>query len=163
MRDATANFTKKIEWTPEAQKALDFIIDKLTSGAKLTFPVFGDPERPFCTTTDSSTHHYGACLMQPDENKEMQLLDCFSHTISSPTEMARSPFRKEANALAKSVVVWDSIYSDPTTLKVFIIDSKSLYFMASTSHIQSTCHLFLESLKTLKTRQQMVRKHKPDD
>ena len=149
MREAASKFTREIEWTKEADEALNYIRGKLIEGAKVSFPVFGDENRPFLTTTDSSTHHYGAALLQPDEKGELVLIDCFSHTISNPTEMARSPFRKEANALGKAVCVWEAIYSDPTTLKIFCIDSKSLFFMASSSHIQSTCHLFLESLKTL--------------
>jgi hypothetical protein len=82
-------------WTEQCTKALDRIIDILTSAPVLTHP---DPDKPFELKIDASNYTTGAILFQQDERGKPKPLGFHSKTLSKE-EMNYDIYDKELTAV----------------------------------------------------------------
>jgi hypothetical protein len=94
-------------------KALDRIIDILTSAPVLTHP---DPDKPFELEVDASDYATGAILFQCDERGKLKPLGFHSKTLSKE-EMNYDIYDKELTAVDRGLDVWRHlILGQPTTV-----------------------------------------------
>jgi hypothetical protein len=92
----------KFEWTEACTKALDRIINILTTEPVLTHL---DPEKPFELEVDASDYATGAILFQRDERGKPKPLGFHSKTLSKE-EMNYDIYDKELTALDRGLDVW---------------------------------------------------------
>jgi hypothetical protein len=92
----------KFAWTETCTKALDRIINILTTEPVLTHP---DPEKPFELEVDTSDYATGAILFQCDERGKPKLLGFHSKTLSKE-EMNYDIYDKELTAMDRGLDVW---------------------------------------------------------
>ena len=103
----------KFLWTLACSKALDKVINILTSEPVLTHP---DPDKPFELEVDASDYATGAILFQCDERGKPKLLSFHSKTLSKE-EMNYDIYDKELTALNRGLDVWQHlILGRPTTV-----------------------------------------------
>ena len=103
----------KFLWTPVCSKALDRVIEILTSEPVLTHP---DPDKPFELEVDASNYAIGAILFQRDEREKPKPLGFHSKTLSKE-EMNYDIYDKELTALDRELDVWRHlILGRPTTV-----------------------------------------------
>jgi hypothetical protein len=95
----------KFEWTETCTKALDRIINILTSEPVLTHP---DPEKPFELEVDASDYATGAILFQRDERGKPKPLGFHSKTLSKE-EMNYDIYDKELVAMDRGLDVWQHL------------------------------------------------------
>ena len=96
--DLTKKFARFI-WTPECQKAFDFLKDSLTVVPLLAYP---DTRKSYTLYTDASDTCIGACLTQRTFDEEGQEVEKPLHFLShrlSPTQRRWSTIEKEAYAI----------------------------------------------------------------
>ena len=89
-------------WTTACTKALDRIIDILTSEPVLTHP---DPTKPFELEVDASNFATGAILFQRDERGKPRPIGFHSKTLSKE-EMNYDIYDKELTALNQELDTW---------------------------------------------------------
>jgi hypothetical protein len=92
----------KFAWTEICTKALDRIINILTTEPVLTHP---DPEKPFKLEVDASDYATGAILFQRDEQGKPKPLGFHSKTLSKE-EMNYDIYDKELTAVNRGLDVW---------------------------------------------------------
>jgi hypothetical protein len=92
----------RFEWTETCTKALDRIINILTTELVLTHP---DPEKPFELKVDASDYATGAILFQRDERGKPKPLGFHSKTLSKE-EMNYDIYDKELTAMDRGLDVW---------------------------------------------------------
>jgi hypothetical protein len=92
----------KFIWTEACTKALDRIINILTTEPVLTHP---DPEKPFELEVDASDYATGAILFQCDERGKPKPLGFHSKTLSKE-EMNYNIYNKELTAMDRGLDVW---------------------------------------------------------
>jgi hypothetical protein len=92
----------KFIWTDACTKALDRIINILTTEPVLTHP---DPEKPFELKVDASDYATGTILFQRDERGKPKPLRFHSKTLSKE-EMNYDIYDKELMAMDRGLDVW---------------------------------------------------------
>jgi hypothetical protein len=92
----------KFEWTEACTKALDRIVNILTSEPVLTHP---DLEKPFELEVDASDYATGAILFQHDERGKPKPLGFHSKTLSKE-EMNYDIYDKELTAMDRGLDIW---------------------------------------------------------
>jgi hypothetical protein len=92
----------KFVWTKICTKALDRIINILTTEPVLTHP---DPKKLFELEVDASDYATGAILFQHDEQGKPKLLGFHSKTLSKE-EMNYDIYDKELTAVDRGLDVW---------------------------------------------------------
>ena len=103
----------KFLWTPVCSKALDKVINILTSEPVLRHP---DPDKPFELEVDALDYAMGAILFQCDEQGKPKPLGFHSKTLSKE-EINYDIYNKELTALDRGLDVWQHlILGRPTTV-----------------------------------------------
>jgi hypothetical protein len=92
----------KFVWTEIYTKALDRIVNILTTEPVLTHP---DPKKPFKLEVDASDYATGAILFQRDKRGKPKLLRFHSKTFSKE-EMNYDIYDKELTAVDRGLDVW---------------------------------------------------------
>jgi hypothetical protein len=92
----------KFTWTEACTKALNRIINILTTELVLTHP---DPEKPFELEVNISDYATGAILFQRDERGKPKPLGFHSKTLSKE-EMNYNIYDKELTAMDRGLDVW---------------------------------------------------------
>jgi hypothetical protein len=92
----------KFMWTEACTKALDRIINILTTELVLTHP---DPDKPFELEVDASDYATGAILFQRDERGKPKPLGFHSKTLSKE-EMNYDIYDKELTAMDRGLDIW---------------------------------------------------------
>jgi hypothetical protein len=92
----------KFVWTEICTKALDRIINILTTEPILTHP---DPKKPFELKVDASDYATGAILFQCDKQGKPKPLRFHSKTLSKE-EMNYDIYDKELTAVDRGLDVW---------------------------------------------------------
>jgi hypothetical protein len=92
----------KFVWTEICTKALNRIINILTTELVLTHP---NPEKPFEIKVDTSDYATGTILFQRDERGKPKLLGFHSKTLSKE-EMNYDIYDKELTAVDRGLDVW---------------------------------------------------------
>ena len=92
-------------WTAACTKALDRIIDILTSKPVLTHP---DPDKPFELEVDASNFATGTILFQRDERGKPRPIGFHSKTLSKE-EMNYDIYDKELTALDQGLETWQHL------------------------------------------------------
>jgi hypothetical protein len=92
----------KFTWTEACTKALDRIINILTTEPVLTHP---DPKKPFELKVDALDYATGAILFQHDERGKPKPLGFHSKTLSKE-EMNYDIYNKELTAMDRGLDVW---------------------------------------------------------
>ena len=115
----------KFRWTPECQRAFDFLKDSLTVVPLLAYP---DTNKPYVLYTDASNSCIGSCLTQEVDGEEKPI-NYLSHKLS-PSQKKYSTIEKECFAIFYSLQKLDHylhnaqfvIKSDHKPLK-YILDA----------------------------------------
>jgi hypothetical protein len=113
----------KFVWTEICTKALDRIINILTTEPVLTHP---DPEKPFELEVDASDYATGTILFQRDKRGKPKLLRFHSKTLSME-EMNYDIYNKELTAVDRGLDVWQhlilgqdtTVHTDHTNLTYY--------------------------------------------
>jgi hypothetical protein len=113
----------KFMWTENCTKALDRIINILTTELVLTHP---NPEKPFELEVDASDYATGAILFQRDERGKPKPLGFHSKTLSKE-EMNYNIYDKELTAMDHGLDVWrhlilgqdTTVHTDHTNLTYY--------------------------------------------
>jgi hypothetical protein len=92
----------KFLWMEKCTKALDRIINILTTAPILTHP---DPDKPFELEVDASDYAMGAILFQHDEREKLKPLGFHSKTLFKK-EMNYDIYDKELMAVNRGLDVW---------------------------------------------------------
>jgi hypothetical protein len=92
----------KFVWTETCTKALDRIINILTTEPVLTHP---DPEKPFELEVNASDYATGTILFQQDERGKPKPLGFHSKTLSKE-KMNYDIYDKELTAVNRGLDVW---------------------------------------------------------
>jgi hypothetical protein len=102
----------KFVWTEVCMKALDRIINILTTAPVLTHP---NPEKPFELEVDASNYATGAILFQRDERGKPKPLGFHSKTLSKE-EMNYDIYDKELTAVDRGLDVWQHLILGQDTM-----------------------------------------------
>jgi hypothetical protein len=113
----------KFVWTENCTKALDRIINILTTEPVLTHP---DPEKPFELEVDALDYATGAILFQQDKRGKPKPLGFHSKTLSKE-EMNYDIYDKELMAVDRGLDVWrhlilgqdTTVHTDHTNLTYY--------------------------------------------
>ena len=112
----------KFKWNDAAQAAFEAMKAALTRAPVLALP---DPDRPYVVCTDASGYALGACLMQPNENGDLQPL-CYMSKKMLPAEVNYPVHHKEMLAIVCALKEWRH-YLHGSKFKVIVrTDHRSL-------------------------------------
>ena len=104
LKNARKNDRRKINWTPEADRAFEACKQSIVEATCMSFL---DPTSPLKLTTDASDIAIGASLEQK-VNNEWKPVGFFSRKLS-PTEQAYSTYDRELLAIFSSIKFFDHV------------------------------------------------------